>query len=1399
MGGLATDSRAQISTLPYLQNFDSVQAPALPAGWSSTRNRDTSVTDFTTSTTNPFSAPHSVGCTNARISQSLISPVFDFSTTVPDTLAFRIARSSTHTARMLVEASTDSGVTFSLQLGDSIRYPGVQSYVLIKLGLPAALAMQPLVRLRWRIVGDPSGGSAGTLRMDDILITALHSHDLWLSQARFQPQFPAEGDSVLSFAKIINVGLQSAQNFSVEFYVDTNNDSIPQPAELRAVVPNSGVLAPGDSVELAARIGLFAAGSHLVIVRVTYPPDQNLSNNQRLAPLGVGYRPGSVVVNEIMYAPTNPEPEWLELYNTRTDSISLRNWFIADSSRIQRRITTQDLKIPPGGFTLLTGNPSALLNIHPSITSTIIGVSSFPSLNNSGDAVILYDNRAFAMDSVRYLSSWGGNTGGRSLERIDHAAPSILQSNWGTSRSASRSTPGQRNSLSRKDRDLAVDSIRPLPFLPSIGDSVQMLVSVKNLGREPAPSFLVQLFNDVNADSLAQPGEMISSVQNPLSLLPLDSMLFTFNLGTIAAGTYQLIARVAFSADEDTTNNQRVRRVVVGYPAGAVRINEIMYAPMGGMPEWVELYNTRADTVDLGGWHVGNRSVTSRFEIVASRLPLGPLQYAVITKDTALLRQAYPQLGGNAIQVSALPTFLWNNSGDAVVVLDAHRTVMDSVFYAPSWGGSNGYSLERVDPLAPSTLQLNWGTTRSPARGTPAVRNTLSRKDRDLALDSLSVVPSLPVVGDTVRLTAQVRNPGREMIPSFVSKLYEDVNGDSLAQPQELVQTLVHTTTLQPLDSLLLTLPVLNLSAGTHLFILQIDVGGDEDSTNNVRVGSVRVGYPVGSVVVNEVMYAPSPGVPEWVELFNTRPDTVELTRWLVGNRLQSSRYEISTPRLFLGPEEYVVLTKDTALLRQAYPTVVGNIVQVTSFPTFLWSNSADAVVVLDNRRVLMDSVMYSSSWGGTGGNSLERIDPFDFPNDSTNWASSSDSLGATPCRANSHVVLENDLRLVRIGTDTVMPGTDARISIVLQNVGRLSSSSFDLLLYDDVNGDSLGSAGELISQQRISQTLARRESIIVTLNYQTPSSGIHTLMAHVSYPPDQRLSNNRMFATLRVAFSTAALVINEIMYAPFTGSAEYVEFLNAGPSPVDVKQWTVRDRPSVGGANTFSLSARPVLLQPGEMFVLASDSTLLRRFPSVDTLRLRIVNQSSLSLNNDGDDIVLIDPTGSVIDSVTFFPSWHNPNVNDVTGRSLERINPVLSSNDPRNWSTCTHVAGGTPGGQNSVFAPTLPAVSRVSVTPNPFSPDGDGREDFAVIQYEVPLSVSTIRVRIYDAVGRRIRTLANNDPAGARGGIVWDGLDDEKRKARVGIYVVLFEAIDDRGGVIETAKAAVVVAARL
>jgi len=176
----ASLAHAQISSFPYTEHFDSVTPPALPPGWIASTNRSASG-DFISTTSSPRSAPYALISTNATISQSVTSPTLDFSARTPTKLDFYTSRSATHTAGLLVEASIDNGVTFTIALSDTIRNPGTTGYFLSSLSLPPSLTNEATVRIRWRLIGVPGGGTSGTFRLDDILITTVTPFDLAVS------------------------------------------------------------------------------------------------------------------------------------------------------------------------------------------------------------------------------------------------------------------------------------------------------------------------------------------------------------------------------------------------------------------------------------------------------------------------------------------------------------------------------------------------------------------------------------------------------------------------------------------------------------------------------------------------------------------------------------------------------------------------------------------------------------------------------------------------------------------------------------------------------------------------------------------------------------------------------------------------------------------------------------------------------------------------------------------------------------------------------------------------------------------------------------------------------------------------------------------------------------------
>ncbi len=277
--------------------------------------------------------------------------------------------------------------------------------------------------------------------------------------------------------------------------------------------------------------------------------------------------------------------------------------------------------------------------------------------------------------------------------------------------------------------------------------------------------------------------------------------------------------------------------------------------------------------------------------------------------------------------------------------------------------------------------------------------------------------------------------------------------------------------------------------------------------------------------------------------------------------------------------------------------------------------------------------------------------------------------------------------------------------------------------------------------------------------------------------------------------YNRNTFAINEIMYDPATGNSEYIEFYNLSSDSVNIGGWKFEDE----NGNTNKLTETSFIIPPQQYFILIADSSALSNYNLIDYGYMNIVGTSSLGLINTGELILLIDVRRNIIDSVFYSDKWNNKNIASTKNKSLERINPNLNGNDPLNWSTCVNSIGGTPGNQNSIFAENLNQSANISINPNPFSPDNDGFEDFSVINYNLSQAIAQVRIKIFDSKGRLVRTLLNNQASGSSGSVIFDGLDDENKALRMGIYIVFLEALNDNSGVVETIKTVIVVARKL
>jgi hypothetical protein len=284
----------------------------------------------------------------------------------------------------------------------------------------------------------------------------------------------------------------------------------------------------------------------------------------------------------------------------------------------------------------------------------------------------------------------------------------------------------------------------------------------------------------------------------------------------------------------------------------------------------------------------------------------------------------------------------------------------------------------------------------------------------------------------------------------------------------------------------------------------------------------------------------------------------------------------------------------------------------------------------------------------------------------------------------------------------------------------------------------------------------------------------------------------NSLTNILRYSFKN--LVINEIMYEPNTFNSEYIEIINTTADSIQLGGMNIQ----IGTNTKVKLSNSYLKLAPNEYFVLAADSSIFNNYYWLkNESKIRI--GGALNILNSGTTIILKDFWGLTIDSVSYSPFWQNKNIISTKNLSLERLNPNLESNDKANWSTSVSSYGGTPGRQNSVFAQIPVHQSKVSITPNPFSPDNDGCQDFTVINFDLSKSLSQVRIKVFDSQGRLVRTLVNYKPSASHNSIIFDGLDNNGRPLRIGIYILLIESVEENSGNVEVIKAPVVIARKL
>ncbi|WP_441000323.1 lamin tail domain-containing protein [Fodinibius sp. SL11] len=1058
---------------------------------------------------------------------------------------------------------------------------------------------------------------------------------------------------------------------------------------------------------------------------------------------------GDVFISEFMSVPPSGSTEYVELRNTTTKSFDLQHWTINDNNSNRQTIADQQFILPPDS-TIVIAPDHTLKSSFPDITFLTMG-SSFPSLNNTGDDIVIRTADGTRLDTLRYNDAWG-ITNEVALERRSFDLSAIHRSNWGDAPNGF-GTPGSQNKI---EPNFDAPIVKEFEIRNSTELTVIFSEQLSRNTVENIHNYSLSSSHNIIDSQFSAPDTAFITLEDQLQ----NAITYTLTIKNIA----DLFGNIMTEVDTTFTYYE-----VSNPNSGDVFINEFNFVPPSRSTEYIEIYNKSEKSLDLRGWMLSdNRGI--RATITNSRFIVPPDSFVVIAPDNTLLTN-HPDI--SLVTMSGFPAL--NNGGDQIIIRDQNGNLLDSLQYSSGWGGDE-VALERRTTQVAGIFSKNWEDAPN-GFGTPGSQNEVLQDRMAPSFENLSSIGNNKIelfFSEKPTPSSATNKQNYQLSPSIEIQLISAQNKTvTLFLEQELVDGQTYEVTVSNISDIFgNTL----MSANQEFKYLKIDTA------------------QYGEIVINEILYDPgSSNKADFIELYNASDKNFDLTNWEIGD--YSTETTIENP-VQLKAGDFIVLTGN-----QNFATGISNGVAISGFPS-LNNNTPDDIYIKNKNSKTIDSLRYYQSWSGKNdGSSLERKDPLAASNDASNWNMNSSNDGNSA--GNQNISFLEDTAPPKIIFSKVL--TEGTFEVRFNEFIRLSDElaffygdqQLSVSAFDSTNANFILLEASKTKNNTANSTKIRAKSLSDVKGNMTQNTEI----------------------SVAQKMQRGDLVINEIMFNPLSDSddnlpdqSEYIELRNTQDYAISLEGLYLHDEPDENGdirdIQPISTTAKWVPSQ-SHVLIYADEATNFEEShtstffdlesPSMESIIQ--ADRSSLSLASSDDAIYIADSTGATIDSVFYDESWHNPNIIDTRGISLERIAPSGPSDDDSNWGSSVTEKGGTPNSENSIYQKNaeINEETGISFEPNPFSPDGDGYEDNLFINYKLDQQDYLMKVRIYDRYGRLVRTLADGKKAGFEGQLIWDGRKDDNGRNRIGIYIVIFEAYDSASGSDRTFKKTVVLARKL
>ncbi len=669
---------------------------------------------------------------------------------------------------------------------------------------------------------------------------------------------------------------------------------------------------------------------------------------------------GDVVVNEFYAIPNDesgiPNAEFVELLNVSSKFIDLGNWTLSDVHTTSSGFSSHLLR--PNAYVLLV--PSGQGNSF-SVFGDVVEVSSFPSLNNNGDAITITDSGTVDIYSISYTSA----SSGVSTELINSNGPDFSENNYGLSTDPDGGTPGEQNSIFDDTPDTTQPTISSISVVSATALDVTFDEPVAETSAETTGNYSI-------GGGIMVIGAMRDDGNNSVVHLTV-SMLVSGDTRTLTIDNVEDLSGNAIVANSTIDFEYIETEKAV---AGDVLVNEFHAIPTdeSGIPnvEFIELLNVSSKFIDLAGWTWSDGSTTSSS---FGSYVLRPNEYVILVPSGT--SSSFVNFG-DVVEVAGFPSL--NNRGDAITITNGSMVEIYSITFTTA---SLGVSTELINPDGPDFSEYNYGLSTDPDGGTPGEQNSIFDNTPNTIRPTIS---DLAVVSST-----QLRLIFSEQVTPVSSQNVLNYSVDGGITVTSAILDAENSTVVNLIVSELISteVRVLSVSNVQDLSGNQIETGTTVDfvfiATQNAMPGDVLVNeYMANPLNEGEVNG-------EFIEILNNTANYLELENWTVSDASGSSG---DFPSRVLEPAELLILAPDDN------PEIYEGLGEVLIVPGFRsLNNSSDDIILRNADGLIIFELSYPESEQGKSAELVNSNDPCISEN---SYRISTAASGSTPGQQNS-------------------------------------------------------------------------------------------------------------------------------------------------------------------------------------------------------------------------------------------------------------------------------------------------------------------------------------------------------------------------------------------------------------